>query len=162
MKSVRFFRLFLFLTLSLGLTALQLSAQRGGGGGGQRGGGGNNMLPRLTQEMTPEERQKSINEFIQKNVMEMAETVEVREDQQEVFVKTYAKYQVDALKVRFQMANAGRDRDKRRSLGQQLQKLTRDLNSGVKDILDQDQFKAFQKKMRENQPQGRGGGGRGR
>lgn len=138
-----------------------------GQGGGQRGQGGGQRAQQ--ENLSPEERLKRINEMIQNNVMAMAEAVELREDQQELFVKTQASHEVQLLKVRGKMQAAGRDRQLRQQLMQEVQKLNASTSKAMKKILDKEQFKVFQAKMKERQPQrggrqggGQGGGGQGR
>ena len=168
MKLFKTLRFVLPLTLAFFFTASQVSAQRGGGGGGGQGrggqGGGAAFGPVFTEDMTKEDRLAAINGFIQKNVLEMAEATEVREDQQEAFVKAQAKYEVESYKLRAQMQAAGRDRAKRQPLAQKMQKLGPATAKEMKAILDKDQMKAYTAKMKERTPQQgqRGGGGRGR
>ncbi len=179
MKSVTFFRLAFSLALVLGLSSSPIFSQdeneetpetvenqdrpQRGQGGGQRGPGGGQRGQRGAQaeNLTPEERMKRINELIQKNVTEMAEVVELRTDQQEAFVKAQANYEVQTLKIRGAMQSAGRDREKRQQAMQQMQKLGTETNKAMKKILDKEQFKAFQTKMKERQPQRGQGGQRG-
>lgn len=154
MKYVLFFRFVVTLALAIGISSASLYPQ-GQGGGAQRGGGQN------MQNLSPEERVKRINEMIQKNVVEMAETVEIREDQQEAFVKAQANYEVQTLKIRGQVQSAGQDREKRMQARQSMQKLAQSTEKAMKGILDKEQFKAYQAKMKERMPQGRGGQGGG-
>lgn len=169
MKSV-LLRLFLTVALTFGFSAMPLSAQdeetkeeqnenqRGQGGGqrgqrgGQRGGGLGDM-----SEMTKEERVAHLNKIINTNVVQMIDAAEVREDQQEAFVKAQAKFEIELIKVMSQMQSVGRDRDKRQKLMQARMKATSTVAKEVKKILDKDQFKLYQAKMKERTPQQRGG-----
>lgn len=165
MKSV-LLRLFLALTLTFGFSVLPLSAQdeenkeeqnenqRGqrGQGGGQRPGGLGDM-----SEMTKEERMAHLNKLINTNVVQMIDASQVREDQQEAFVKAQAKFEIELIKVLGQMQSVGRDRDKRQKLMQTRMKATSAVAKEVKKILDKDQFKLYQAKMKERTPQPRGG-----
>ncbi|QXD25415.1 hypothetical protein F7C95_05835 [Opitutia bacterium ISCC 51] len=165
MKSV-LLRLFLALTLTFGFSVLPLSAQdeenkeeqnenqRGqrGQGGGQRPGGLGDM-----SEMTKEERMAHLNKLINTNVVQMIDAAQVREDQQEAFVKAQAKFEIELIKVLGQMQSVGRDRDKRQKLMQTRMKATSAVAKEVKKILDKDQFKLYQAKMKERTPQPRGG-----
>ncbi len=132
--------------------------QRGQGGGqrgqrgGQRGGGLGDM-----SEMTKEERVAHLNKIINTNVVQMIDAAEVREDQQEAFVKAQAKFEIELIKVMSQMQSAGRDRDKRQKLMQARMKATSTVAKEVKKILDKDQFKLYQAKMKERTPPQRGG-----
>jgi len=176
MKSV-LFRLLLTLTLTFGFSALPLSAQdeenkeeqnenqrgQGGGqrgqGGGQRGQGGGQRPGGLgdMSKMTKEERMAHLNKLINTNVVQMIDAAQVREDQQEAFVKAQAKFEIELMKVLGQMQSVGRDRDKRQKLMQTRTKATSTVTKEVKKILDKDQFKLYQAKMKERTPQPRGG-----
>lgn len=174
MKSSQFLRVFLTLAMSLGFLSTQLFSQKESnpgnsgketerprqGGGGQRGGGPGGGGGQNTANLSPEERLKRINEMIQRNVVEMAELVEIREDQQEAFVKAHANFEVQSIRVRGQMQQAGQDREKRMDARQKMQKLFADTNKSMKGILDKAQFKAYQEKMKERMPQRGQGGGR--
>jgi hypothetical protein len=92
----------------------------------------------------------------------MIEAAEVREDQQEAFVKTQAKFEVELIKVQSQMQSVGRDRNKRQALGQARTKAASVASKEMKKILDKDQYKAYQAKMKERTPQQGRGRGRGR
>jgi len=186
MKSVMFLRLFLVLTLTLGFSFSPSFAQdkekeeetenaerprggggqgqRGGGGQGQRGGGGQGQrggFPDLSQ-MTKEERVQWLNERVQQNVVEMIESVELREDQQEAFIKVQAKHETQLLMLQLQGQQVGRDRNKRQAIMGKMQKLGKETAKSMKAVLDKDQNKAYTKKMKERQSQQQGRGGRGR
>ncbi|MDB2499376.1 MAG: hypothetical protein P8L44_20350 [Opitutales bacterium] len=177
MKSV-LLRLLLTLTLTFGFSTISLSAQddekkkeqnenqRGqrGQGGGQRGQGGGQRPGGLgdMSEMSKEERVAHLNKLINTNVVQMIDAAQVREDQQEAFVKAQAKYEIELIKVLGQMQSVGRDRDKRQRLMQTRAKATTAVAKEVKKVLDKDQFKLYQAKMEERTPQQRGRGGRGR
>ena len=180
MKLVLLLRLILALTLTFGLSSTHLLAQddeekaeekvetqeRGGGGqrgqgGGQRGGqpGG---LPDLSG-MTPEEQAAALGKYRQGKIIEMAEAVEVREDQLKEFVQVHKDFETALLKGQLSMRSVGRDRAKRQSLMQSITKANSTAIKAMKKILDKDQRKIYAKKMKERMPQqGQRGGGRGR
>ena len=172
-------RLFLALSLTFGFSALPLTAQdeekqeeqnenqrgqrgQGGGqrgqGGGQRGQGGGQRGGGLgdMSQMSPEERQAHIQNYINTNIVEMLEASQVREDQQKPFAQAQVKFETEVLKIMFQMQGAGRDRDKRQKLVQARNKATSDVTKAMKGILDKDQFKLYQAKLKERTPQQRG------
>jgi Spy/CpxP family protein refolding chaperone len=143
----------------------QQRPQGQGGQGGQRGGqqGGPDL-----SNLSPEEQRARLNKMIQERVVEMAEAVEIREDQQEKFVKTQAKFEVAMITSQGQMRQARQeqDRNKMNKLRQASQKANADLTKEMKGILDKEQFKVFQAKLKERMPQqgqrpGGGGGGGG-
>ena len=177
MKLLSNFRLFLVFTLGLCISVPPVFSQddkeeetdkkeqtdqqpqRGKGGqrGGQGGGGQGGGLPDMS-EMTKEERMARLNEIIQKNVVQMVEAVEPREDQQEAFVKTQAGFEVEMIKIQGQMRSVGRDRQKRQGLMQAMNKNSSNTNKAMKKILDKDQMKIYSAKLKERMPQQRRGG----
>ena len=181
MKSVVILRFFLTLALAFCISSTQLFSQedtekkeeteekepetppqrgqRGGGGGGQGGQGQRGGLPDMPN-LTKEERMARLNEIIQKNVVEMADAVKIREDQQEAFVKTQAAFEVEMIKIRGQMQSVGQDRNKRRALGQSRTKASSDTSKAMKKILDKDQMKSYTAKMKERMSQQGQRGGR--
>jgi hypothetical protein len=190
MKSVVILRFFLTLALAFCISSTQLFSQedtekkeeteekepetppqrgqRGGGGGGQRGQGGQGGqrgqgqrggLPDMSS-LSKEERMARLNEIIQKNVVEMEDVVEIRDDQQEAFVKSQAAFEVEMIKIQGQMQSVGQDRNKRRALGQSRTKASSDTSKAMKKILDKDQMKSYTAKMKERMSQQGQRGGR--
>ncbi len=125
---------------------------------GRQGGG-----PGKKQQLTAEQRRQRFNEMIQKNVIDMAEKVEIRQNQKEAFGKLMFNYEVQNQlgRMKVQEANKSRDQKKRRELAQTLQKMYRATDKKVKEILDKEQFKTYQAAMKAKRPQGRQGRGGG-
>ncbi len=126
--------------------------------GGKERRGGQRMA-----EMTHEERVKRISAMVERNVTDMAKALEIRADQQAPFIETQAKYELEALKIRSRIQQAGKDRAKRTKIQKDMQKLNRDTQKAMKAILDKDQFKIFRAKIQERMSGKaagpRGGGG---
>ena len=180
MNSALLLRILLALSLTFGFSAIPLSAQdeekqeeqsenqrggrgQGGGqrgqGGGQRGQGGGQRGGGLgdMSNMSEEERKAHINKYINTNIVQMVEAAQVREDQQRSFVQAQVKFETEVLKIMFQMQSVGRDRDKRQRLGQARNKAVSEVTKAMKGILDKDQLKLYQAKLKERTPQQRGG-----
>ena len=95
-------------------------------------------------------------------IEEMAEAVEIRDDQVRDFVKAQVQFESTLVKTQLQMQFVGRDRQKRMSLVRGLTDAQSTAAKTIKEILDKNQMKLYTAKMKERVPQQRGRGGRGR